>query len=981
MWKRFLLIAILGFSLLTGFRVTNNQLPIAKNVAVKAPSRIDAWVDSVLASMTEDEKIGQFFMVATYSNRPESHYQYIESLVQNHKIGGLIFFQGSPSMQVSLINRYQQLAKIPLMVSIDGEYGLGMRLDGTMSFPQQMTVGAVQDNRLVYEMGQQMAKHCRRVGVHVNFSPVVDINTNANNPVIGNRSFGDQRDNVANKGLALMKGLQSQRVLACAKHFVGHGDTEKDSHFGVPIIPHDEGRLHNTELYPFKKLMADSLMSILVGHLQVPFYDNKVASISDKIVTNLLKNQLNYQGLIFTDALNMRGVKRGMPPGEVELQAFLAGNDILLYAENVVEGTRKIKDALTSGRISIDEVNTRVRKVLKAKYWAGLQSFKAIDQNNLRDDLHDAEAYYVKQKIYENAVTIVKNTQKVIPVRNVDVSPFVSVGIDIGGGNSFQQALDQYASFRHFASDSKSDEGFFNDVLQNVDSSKIVVVGIHGLRNSPARRFGVSWNTQEFVRKLSLKSKVILCVFGSPYCLRYFPDIESVVCSYEDDPQMHNATAQVLFGALPAKGKLPVAVDNLYASGTGLGTSTLARLSYGLPESVGISTRKLRQIDDIVGSAISNRVFPGCQVVIAKSGKVILQKQYGKLSYDSPEGVRENTVYDLASVTKVMATLQTIMFLYDRRTLDLTQKASFYLPELKGTNKENIIVRDLLTHQAGLLAYLPFWERTRSQAGLKPEFYSNVQSADYPYSVAEGVFAHKAMRDSVWKWIVKTPLINKRDSDGRFSYVYSDFSFVMLWRIAEKLLNQPMEEFLKQNFYEPLDLKTVGYNPLQNGISRYQIAPTENDNVFREKDLRGTVQDQMAAMQGGVSGHAGLFGAAQDLVKLAQMNLQKGQYGGRRFFVENTIPFFAQSHSSRSNRGLGWDKLPADGESTFISEKASSQAFGHSGYTGTVVWIDPKYDLVFVMLSNRVHPSAANNKINTLKIRRKVMDVIYKAID
>jgi beta-N-acetylhexosaminidase len=947
----------------------------------KAPAPAAAWADSVLATMTLDQKIGQFFMIAAYSNKNEGHYQYISNLIVNQHLGGVIFFQGDPVSQAVLTNRYQKIAKVPLFVAIDGEYGLAMRLDNTMSFPRQITLGAVQDNKLIEQLGQVMGQQCRRLGIHINFAPVVDINTNPNNPVIGHRAFGDQPDNVAEKGVALTRGMQRQRVLACAKHFIGHGDTEKDSHFGMPTISYGPERLQNVELYPFKRLIADSVSSILVGHLHVPFYDNKVATLSDKIVTNLLKNELGYRGLVFTDALNMRGVSNGMSAGEVNVQAFLAGNDILLHAENIADGIRRIKEAVSLNQISESEINSRVVKILKAKYWAGLSRPTDVEVNGIVADLNDARGQFLKKKIGENAVTVVKNQYDLLPIRHLDLKRFVSVGIDTRLGNSFQQMLDRYASFQHFTTENKNDEQLFQEMLAQADSSKVFVVGIHALKSSPARRYGVSWAAQEFVKKLAQKSQVVVCVFGNPYALKYFADVPHLLCGYEDTPEFQEATAQILFGALPALGKVPVTIENLCPAGTGLVLPAMGRLSFGQPEHLGQTSDKWAELDALAQSAMVNRVFPGCQVVVAKQGRIVWNKNYGKLSYDVAENVREQTLYDLASVTKVAATLQALMFLYDQKALDLNQKASFYLPILKNTNKEQITIRDLLMHQAGLVAYLPFWEKTRNESGLKPEFFVATPSSDFPFPVAEGIFARQDIRDSVMHWIVKTPLINRREADGRYAYVYSDFGLIILGQIAEKLLNQPLDAFLQQNFYEPLGMKSTGFNPLKRGISQYQIAPTENDRVFRDRDLRGTVQDQNAALQGGVSGHAGLFSSALDLAKIGQMNLQRGSYGQQRFLSSETLALFTKDQAGRNHRGLGWDRRPNDGESTYISERASAQAFGHSGYTGTMLWMDPQHDLVIVMLSNRVHPSAQNNKINVLKIRRKMMTAIYRAIE
>jgi beta-N-acetylhexosaminidase len=576
---------------------------------------------------------------------------------------------------------------------------------------------------------------------------------------------------------------------------------------------------------------------------------------------------------------------------------------------------------------------------------------------------------------------VVKDAKNILPFK-ADESKFVSIGLDVPVGNRFQQELSKITPFQHFASSIKTDEAFFNSVLQSVDSTTTVVLSVHDINKKSANKLEVGYNVQNFVKRLEQKAqKVVVCVFGNPYSLKYFPEPTALICGYEDDPTAYQAMARVLFGEIPAVGKLPVSVENIFKAGDGINLSTVGKLSTASPESVGMKSVELTAIEPLIQSSITQKIFPGCQVLVARKGKIVYEKNFGKLSYDvNSQPVNSNTIYDLASVTKVTATLQSLMLLYDQKKLNLDEKASHYLPELKGTNKENLIIRDLLWHQAGLVAYIPFWERTRIPLGWKTEFYNTKQTEECTLCVADGMYAKPAIRDSVWRWVIKSPLMNKKDRDGQYPYVYSDLGLMILHHLVERLTNQSLDVFTTKNFYEPLAMNTTGFNPL-NHISKAQIAPTENDNLFRERLLQGTVQDQTAAMLGGISGHAGLFSSASDLVKLLQMNLNKGKVGDKQFLTESTINLFTTNRSARSQRALGWDKLPSDGESNFVSNKVSPSSYGHSGYTGTLVWIDPEKELVFVFLSNRVNPSAANNKINTLKIRRKVMDVVYKAME
>ena len=938
-----------------------------------------AWVDSVFGTLSEDQKIGQLFMVAAYSSGAEMNAQRIERLINEYHLGGIIFSKGDPLSQANLTNFFQKITKVPLLIGMDAEYGLGMRLRSVIDLPQHMTMGAVTDPRLAYQMGAQIAKQCRRLGVHLNFGPVVDVNSNPMNPIIGQRAFGESRENVTRKGIAYMKGMQHNGVIACAKHFPGHGDTQDDSHYNLPVISHGGDRLESVELYPFRQLIADSVMSVLVGHLQVPYYDNKPATVSEKIVTRLLKNEMGFQGLVFTDALNMKGITRIVKPGELEVQALQAGNDVLLFSESMIEAVRRIKEALQNGQLSQVDIDTKVKKILKAKYFAGLSKWKPIDTQHLQNDLNDVESQLFNHRVYEQAATVVKNQQSRIPFTHLDTTRFVSVAIGADADNAFQRTLSNYASFRHYTI-GKSEEQNFTALLARLDTARLVVVSLHQMSYSPRRNFGVSRTVQDFVTRLQEKTNVVLCVFGSPYALKFFEETPTILCAYEDADAMQSAVAQVLFGALPAKGKLPVSAGN-FVVGTGIRTEASGRLAYSFPESVGLSSVKLQKIDQVVGQAIGEQAFPGCQVLVARRGKVVYRKNFGRQSYDNIlEPVKDNTVYDLASVTKVAATLQTVMLLHERKLLQLTEKASSYLPELKSTNKENLTIEDILLHRAGLVAYIPFWERTVSRSDFKPIFYASSRSDTYPHLVADSLYASVAMRDSVWKWVIKSPLTNRRDRDGGYPFVYSDLGLMILQKVVERLTNQTIDDFVQQNFYEPLGMNRTGFNPLTRGLSRWDIAPTEHDNAFRERRLRGTVQDQQAAMLGGVSGHAGLFSNSNDLAILMQMNLQLGYYGSHRYFMPSTLPAFTQVQGEKGHRGLGWDKRPDDGQSNYVSDRVSLSSYGHSGYTGTMVWADPEQELVFVFLSNRVHPNASNNKINTLKVRRRVQDAVYEAI-
>jgi beta-N-acetylhexosaminidase len=945
-------------------------------------ARQERWADSLLATMSLEEKVGQLFMIATFSNRTETYYQQIENTIATYHLGGLIFFQGGPCRQARLTNRYQQLSRIPMLIGIDAEWGLGMRLDSAIEFPKQITLGAIQDNSYVEKFGEEVGRQCKRLGIHINFAPSVDVNTNPKNPIINYRSFGESQYNVAEKGVMYVKGMKKYNVMGSAKHFPGHGDTDQDSHRTLPWVGQSIDRLNEVELYPFRRLIADSVASIMTAHLFVPALEprtNTPTSISRKIVTEIIKDLMGFQGLAVTDALNMRGITAGLQPGEPDFLAFLAGNDILLQTGNLPAAFNKIKGAVESGQIQMVDLDARVKKILKAKFWVGLNNYKPIELAGLGNDLNSKKANDLKTELFEQAVTIIKNQDNLLPFINLDTTTFASVAISAESNNEFQKTLSQYAPFRHFAIPFKpASDKDIAWVLEEAAKYKVVVVSVHDMNSRGDRNYGVSPATIAFINQLRQKTKVVVVGFGNPYGMKLYDGVPNLVCGYEDDPASLRVVPQILFGALPAKGKLPVSVSYEQKVDAGIQTERLGRVSFGTPESVGMNSQKLEEIGRIVQEGISNRAFPGCQVLVARKGKVIYNKNFGTLRYDYYEPVNEQTLYDIASMTKVSATLQALMMLNERGAVDLNEKASTYLPEMRGTNKENLLVSDILMHQAGLVAFVPFWEKTKLMGSFKNDFYRFFKDSTN-LQVADNLYITPAIKDSVWKWVLQSKLINTYDKLGGFRFTYSDLGLLVLQKIVERITNQPLDEFVEQNVYEPLGMSSTLYNPTTK-FSKNIIAPTENDAIFRGSQIQGTVHDPNAALLGGVAGHAGLFSNASDLVKLFQMNLQKGYYGGRQILFSETVPLFAKNYTQKSHRGLGWDKPEEGDDKPVIAINASLKTFGHTGFTGTAVWVDPDRDLIFIFLSNRVYQSSANNKINTLKIRKRIHEVINAAI-
>ncbi|MBX2842579.1 MAG: serine hydrolase, partial [Flammeovirgaceae bacterium] len=694
----------------------------AKSLALAEKKKLDyilylkkqqEWVDSTFSKMTEDEKIGQLFMATAYSNLSTGHVNGIKNLIENNHIGGIIFMQGGPLRQAKLVNQYQKLAKIPLLVSMDAEYGLAMRLDSTIMFPKQMTLGAIENDNYIYDMGAEIARQLKRVGAHVNFAPVVDINVNPANPVIGFRSFGENKERVAQKGVAYMKGMQHNGVIANAKHFPGHGDTNMDSHYSLPVINHDVDRINAIELYPFKALIADSLESVMVAHLQIPALDdtpNLATSLSPKVVTGLLKDSLGYKGLIFTDALNMQGVAKYFKPGEIAVKSLVAGNDVLLSPNDIPASIEAIKKAIANNELTALDIDNKVKKILRAKYTVGLNNYKPVELIGIYDELNNKNALSIKAKLYEQAVTVVKNEGNLLPLKNIDSLSFGSLSFGLNKSNRFHETLNQYADFENFNSKSQNiNQATINSFYEKLKDKDVVLVSIHNMSNRSSKQYGISKTTISLIQKLEKVTNVVVIPFGNPYALKYFEESKLLVCAYENDPLMEAAVPQVLFGAVENHAKLPVTASKNLREGTGFRMITIGRMGFAEPESVGMKSEILNKIDSIAKQAISYEATPGCQVLVAKDGKIVFNKSYGYHTYSNKEKVTNSSIFDLASLTKVLSTLQAVMLLEEQGKIDLNGKLSDYLPELYGTNKSNIIVKQVLTHQAGLKAFIPFW--------------------------------------------------------------------------------------------------------------------------------------------------------------------------------------------------------------------------------------------------------------------------------
>jgi beta-N-acetylhexosaminidase len=949
------------------------------------------WVDSVFATLTPDERIAQLIMIPAVSDVKRalidpkaSSPAMVEKLIRENKVGGIVFFQGGPIPQAQLTNYYQSISKVPLLVAMDAEFGLAMRIDSTVRYPYQMTLGAIQgSNELIYEMGSQLAKQAKRIGMHINFAPVADVNNNPNNPVISFRSFGENKYKVADKAVAYMRGMQENGLLTSAKHFPGHGDTGTDSHYDLPLIPHATDRIDSLELYPFKALVANGISGMMIAHLSIPALDktpNLPSTLSKPIVTDLLRSQLGFGGLVYSDAMNMKGVTKYFPDGKGDAMGLEAGMDILEFVEDVNKSIAEIKKSIAEGRITQAEIDFRCKKVLHAKAWAGLNRYKPVDMNNLYEDLNPKSAELLNRLLTEKALTVLKNDKNLLPLRALDTLKIASVSLGADTMTVFQKTLGLYTTVDHFFVPAKPTEAQLAAVRSKLKDYNLLLVGVHLGSISPRTNYGLTDPMNSMLQELIATKKAVVSVFGNPYALNKMttPELaKALVLAYQLTPYTQDLAAQLIFGAIPASGKLPVTVNAQFPYNAGIETPAIGRLKYTIPEELGLDSRIITsRIDSIANLALTQKATPGCVVQLAKDGKVFFRKAYGKHTYEGNQPVKLTDLYDLASVTKITASTLALMSLWDQKKFDLDATMKDYLPDFATSNKANLEWRKVLTHSARLKAFIVLWKEAQNPDGSwKKKTFSTKQSRRYPTSVVgDSLFIFKDYDQTIFKSIRDSPLNEKE------GYVYSDLSFILYPQIVKSLSGENFEDYLKNHYYHKLGANTLTFNP-KRFYKLEDIVPTEKDTFFRMTQLHGQVHDEAAAMLGGLSGHAGLFGDANDVMKVWQMYLQQGYYGGEQLLSKDALIEFTryQYPETGSRRGIGFDK-PTFKYSGNAPRYASPSSFGHTGYTGIMTWADPAWNLNYVFLSNRVYPTRENSKISTLNIRTAIMDVVYQEL-
>ena len=962
------------------------------------------WVDSVYNSLTLEQRVGQ--LICMRANQPDKpFYDDVAKYIKKYNIGGVCFFRADAEAQVKKTNEWQAMAQTPLMVSIDAEWGLAMRVNKTLAYPYQMTLGAIADDRLIYEMGQQIAEQCQRMGIHVNFAPVADVNSNAANPIIGVRSFGENPQKVGEKATAYALGMQSKGMVTTMKHFPGHGNTSTDSHLTLPTVTRTMDEVRDIELAPFRYMIGHGVNGAMVGHLYFPAIEkvkNTSSSLSHGVVTDLLKEEMGFKGLIFTDGLDMKGVSEKVRNDSVPYVAFMAGNDVLILPHDVPYAIKTIKAAVERDPEAATRLEESCKKILRYKYRAGLNHYKSISTENLMSDLKKKAYTELRQQLYDEAITLLRNENQVIPLANNKKIAVVTIGNtknDVNNG-----LVERGYSTTSFVVKKEDIASKSADWLKKLESYDLVVVSIEKTTMFANNNYGINEATVKFFNRLVAQNDVILNLFACPYALDMFRinnSVKGLVVAYQDEVPAVNAVVKLLSGELEAHGTLPVSVTK-FKYGDGIVANLPVNENRFLPsdevpskalpnngqlvQNKPIETNPITEtaemdktyelrLDSVAKAGIKNGAYPGCQIVAMKDGKVVYDKCFGNFTYGGGHKVQPDDLYDIASCTKIFASTLAIMKLYDDGLIDLNKTLADFFPYLKGKAHGKLKLIDIMTHQAGLKAWIPFYKMTVDEDGPMPEFYSETMDESHTVRVAENLYLINDYEDRIFDSVAKTSL-------GKKKYLYSDMGFYYMPKIVKQLTNQNIEDYLNEKFYHPMNLTHICYRPLQH-FTREQIAPTENDTIFRMQLIWGDVHDQAAAMFGGVAGHAGLFSNARDLAALMQMFLDEGTYQGVRYLKPETVRYFTKAHFADSNdnrRGIGFDKLPINkkGSST-ASKSGSMKGYGHTGFTGTFVWADPENDMLIIFLSNRAYPNTDPNKLVRQGIRTALHDILYEA--
>lgn len=983
------------------------------------------FAQGLVKGMTFKQQLAQTLMVPAWSrelkvDEPLDSLQYQRRLLYQIRelgVGGVIFFQGNPLNQIYLTNYYQQESPLPLLIGIDGEWGPAMRLSTMEKYPFQMTLGATYNANLAFQTGRSMGEQCKRLGIHINFTPSVDVNIEPNNPIIGFRSFGSEPHNVSIMAATLARGMQQQGVLASAKHFPGHGDTKTDSHKELPVVEKSLSDLLKQDIAPFEHMISQRVASIMVAHLKVKSIDTVSplpSSISPKYVSQWLRKDLGYAGLIITDALNMKGVAKMGSPADVALLALKAGNDIILFPEDVLGFLDSAEKSRQKGEIDSAEIAERVIRLIATKYDLGLFHNRFVDPVNIDAELTQIKDKYNRlyaQQVYDEAMILCQfntienaqpNSQPTLTPNTR--SPFLNLGHHTDSlyamviGDSIPAMIHPWIS--------QYSNGWVGIVQLpwNADSLRIDST-LKKLGNTPLLLMGMDWptwglksrqipmNWVKAIAAISESQKQALYIhYGHQYGinpLRNNRFTMPIVLAHEWNEYALKASLRMAFGL-----SHHYSSSNLTTPQTDC-VRNLAELDYAHGDIQGYDPELLAALDSLLREGLAREIYPSAQLVVLKNGLLVANLQVGAIQdhWGNNLPAHQDQVYDLASITKIAATTLAFMKIYESTKglhLDHPIKNHWSDPAVAQSAIGNLTFRELLTHQSGLPAFLPL-QKMAMKAGAKSfpcaqnseSTAITVGEGDHHnhLAISEGLCLDARWADSAWKWMLQSSIAPEKN------YVYSDVNMIVLGKWIEHTTKQPLSSYVEQQFYRPLGLKNMGFEPLKRQISAQRIAPTLIDSLWPRGEVRGIVHDPSAMMLGGISGNAGLFSNALDLARLMYMLQEKGYAGENIGYLlkPSTVELFTKINNPRGKygyRGLGFDKPNGkDGNKANVFEGAPGTLFGHSGYTGTWAWADPANGITFVFVSNRTYPSEWNKKISQQGFRGQLLQTVYERLE
>ena len=963
-----------AFLVLTGVHGQQENLESSAKLPPFLTEVHEAWADSVMEQMSLRAQMAQLLMPPVYSHADTTGWSEAEKWVTEFGIGGVICMQGTPAGQIQRLRRLQERSAVPLLVSTDGEWGLGMRLDSTRSWPRALTLGGSRDLDLTRSFGQEVGAMLRSAGVHVNFAPVVDVNSNAKNPVIGSRSFGEDPEWVGRLGTAYALGMQDAGVLATAKHFPGHGDSDSDSHLTLPSILHDTVRLNKIELAPFRQLTNAGVGAMMAAHLYIPALDSTLgqpSTLSPRIIDTLLRQDIGFQGLVFTDAMTMKGFTSFATTSSPHADALLAGNDILLFPGDPQRVLAELQQAINDGRIDSLFIAEKCKRVLQAKSWC-----RVDEKPTGYVDTPEAEINH--RSILSSSLTAVKNVENGLPFKaGIQSLSSLFIGWDGHPDATFNAVIENImGTSMDISSQAVSAGRFISEgaaIFRSLIAPKPQWMAIHigGTSHSASKQHGINNDVIRQLERCAARASeahipLVVIVYGSPYLLERLETVaalsDALIVAYQDDYRTIEQVAEALTGAGAAGGVLPVS-SGVFPAGTGHPWMGRQRLSFSP-----VDFNRKALLDSVVLNAIEGGAMPGCRLVVAHKGKVIHDGAYGTI--DGTEPVTKATVYDLASITKIAATTLALMHLEEQGLFDRSKPLSHYLPELDTLPIGDRLIEDILSHRSGLKAWIPFYLYALEDSTA----FSPAATAEHSVFLSEQCFMRPAWQDSVWRRVTEEPL------DPVGTHRYSDMGYYALARIIEKLTDAPVDRWLQTTFYGPLGLSSMGYHPLSRSPLNL-IAPTELDTVFRKTTVHGHVHDPGAAMLGEVAGHAGLFSNAYDLARLMYCFRMGGIYGRSELLRSETVHQWTSRFADdpKYRKALGFDRPDSESGEGPTCDQASWSSFGHSGFTGTLAWADPDHDLVFVFLSNRIHPDAENRKLIQWNVRTELQQIVYQS--